>query len=87
MVITTVIVARTVPEGQISTFPISLAIAVPPQFLWFQIQCPFDFCGKSAKACSHISSYMGNFYWDMLLGNFCIMLFLAFMATVFHGAK
>ena len=42
--VTIVIVLRTIPEGQIFTFPIVLAIVRPPQFLWFKIQCPFDFC-------------------------------------------
>ena len=37
------IVLRTTPERQIFTFPIVLAIVLPPQFLWFKIQCPFDF--------------------------------------------
>ena len=43
MAITIVIVSRTIPERQIFTFPIVLAIALPLQFLWFEIQCPFDF--------------------------------------------
>ena len=43
MAITIVIVLRTIPEGQIFTFQIVLAIVCPPQFLWFKIQCPFDF--------------------------------------------
>ena len=41
--LTIVIVLRTIPEGQTFTFPIVLAIVLPPQFLWFKIQCPFDF--------------------------------------------
>ena len=41
--ITIVIVVTTIPERQIFTFPIVLAIVLPPQFLWFKIQCPFDF--------------------------------------------
>ena len=41
--ITKVIVSGTIPERQISTFPIVLAIVRPPQFLWFKIQYPFDF--------------------------------------------
>ena len=45
MAITIVIVVRTIPERQISTFPIVHAIVLPPQFLWFKIQCPFDFYG------------------------------------------
>ena len=43
MAITIVIVLRTIPEGQIFTFQIVLAIVRPPQFLWFKIRCPFDF--------------------------------------------
>ena len=43
MAITKVIVLRTIPEREIFTFPIVLAIVLPPQFLWFKIQCPFDF--------------------------------------------
>ena len=43
MAITIVIVLRTLPERQIFTFPIVLAIVLTPQFLWFKIQCPFDF--------------------------------------------
>ena len=43
MAITKVIVLRTIPERQIFTFPIVLAIVLTPQFLWFKIQCPFDF--------------------------------------------
>ena len=43
MVITIMIVVRTMPERQISTFQIVLAIVLPPQFLWFKIQCSFDF--------------------------------------------
>ena len=43
MAITIVIVLTTIPERQIFTFPIVLAIVLPPQFLWFKIQCPFDF--------------------------------------------
>ena len=38
-----VIVLRMIPERQIFTFPIVLAIVLTPQFLWFKIQCPFDF--------------------------------------------
>ena len=41
--ITIVIVLRTLPERQIFTFLIVLAIVLTPQFLWFKIQCPFDF--------------------------------------------
>ena len=41
--ITIVIVLRTIPERQIFTFPIVLAIVLTLQFLWFKIQCPFDF--------------------------------------------
>ena len=40
---TIVIVLRTIPERQIFTFPIVLAIVLTLQFLWFKIQCPFDF--------------------------------------------
>ena len=40
---TIVIVLRMIPERQIFTFPIVLAIVLTPQFLWFKIQCPFDF--------------------------------------------
>ena len=43
MAITVVIVLRKIPERQIFTFPIVLAIVITPQFLWFKIQCPFDF--------------------------------------------
>ena len=43
MAITIVIVLRTILERQIFTFPIVLAIVLTPQFLWFKIQCPFDF--------------------------------------------
>ena len=43
MAITIVIVLRTIPEWQIFTFPIVLAIVLTPQFLWFKIQCPFNF--------------------------------------------
>ena len=43
MAITIVIVLRMIPERQIFTFPIVLAIVLTPQFLWFKIQCPFDF--------------------------------------------
>ena len=43
MAITIVIVLRTIPERQIFTFPIVLAIVHTPQLLWFKIQCPFDF--------------------------------------------
>ena len=35
--ITIVIVLRTIPERQIFTFPIVLAIVLPPQFLLFKI--------------------------------------------------
>ena len=41
--ITIVIVLRAIPERQIFTFPIVLAIVLTPQCLWFKIQCPFDF--------------------------------------------
>ena len=44
IVVTIVIVVRMIPERQISTFSIVLAIVLPPQFLWFKIKCPFDFC-------------------------------------------
>ena len=43
MAITIVIVLTTIPERQIFTFPIVLAVVLSPQFLWFKIQCPFDF--------------------------------------------
>ena len=43
MATTIVIVLTTIPERQIFTFPIVLAIVLPPQFLWFKIQWPFDF--------------------------------------------
>ena len=43
MITKMVIVVRTIPECQLSTFPIVLVIVLPPQFLWFKIQCPFDF--------------------------------------------
>ena len=43
LAITIVIVLRTIPEQQIFTFPIVLTIVLTPQFLWFKIQCPFDF--------------------------------------------
>ena len=43
MAITIVIVLRTIAERQIFTFPIVLAIVLTLQFLWFKIQCPFDF--------------------------------------------
>ena len=43
MAITIVIVLRTIPERQILTFPIVLAIVLTPQFIWFKIQCLFDF--------------------------------------------
>ena len=43
MAITIVIVLSAIPEQQILTFPIVLAIVLTPQFLWFKIQCPFDF--------------------------------------------
>ena len=43
MAITIVIVLRTIPERQIFPFLIVLAIVLTPQFLWFKIQCPFDF--------------------------------------------
>ena len=43
MAVTIVIVLRTIPERQIFTFPIVLAIVLTPQFLWFKIQCPVDF--------------------------------------------
>ena len=43
MAITIVIVLRTIPERQIFRFLIVLAIVLTPQFLWFKIQCPFDF--------------------------------------------
>ena len=43
MAITIVIVLTTIPERQIFTFPIVLAIVLSPQFPWFKIQCPFDF--------------------------------------------
>ena len=43
MAITIVIVLITIQERQIFTFPIVLAIVLTPQFLWFKIQCPFDF--------------------------------------------
>ena len=38
MTVTIVIVVRTIPERQISMYPIVLAIVLPPQFLWFKIQ-------------------------------------------------
>ena len=38
MAMTIVIVLRTIPERQIFTFPIVLAIVLTPQFLWFKIQ-------------------------------------------------
>ena len=41
--ITIVIVLGTIPQRQIFTSPIVLAIVLPPQFLLFKIQCPFDF--------------------------------------------
>ena len=77
MTVTIVIVVRTIPERQISMYPIVLAIVLPPQFLWFKIQCLFDFFVNSHGS-SHISSHM-----EMLLGNFCIMLLFAFMAQFF----
>ena len=43
MAVTIVIVLRTIPEWQIFTLPIVLAIVLTPQFLWFKIHCPFDF--------------------------------------------
>ena len=43
MAITIVIFLITIPERQMFTFPIVLAIVFTPQFLWFKIQCPFDF--------------------------------------------
>ena len=43
MAITIVIVLTTIPERQIFTSPIVLAIVLPPQFLWFKIQCTFNF--------------------------------------------
>ena len=43
MAITIVIVLRTIPERQIFSIPIVLAIVLPPQFPWFKIQCPLDF--------------------------------------------
>ena len=43
IVITIAIVLRTIPERQIFTFPIVLVIVLQPQFLWFKIQCPFNF--------------------------------------------
>ena len=43
MAITIVIVLTTIPERQIFTFPIVLAIVLSPQFPWFKIQCPVDF--------------------------------------------
>ena len=41
--ITIVITIGTIPEGQKLSLPIVLAIVLPPQFLWFNFQCPFDF--------------------------------------------
>ena len=78
MAITIVIVLTTIPERQIFTFPIVLAIVLPPYFLWFKIQCPFDFLcelKKFASVSSHVSSHMA-----ILLRNFCILLLFAFMA-------
>ena len=43
MATTIVIVLTTIPERQIFTFPIVLAIVLPQQLLWFKIQWPFDF--------------------------------------------
>ena len=43
MVITIVIVMRTVSERQISMFLIVLAIVLPPQFLCFNISMPLRF--------------------------------------------
>ena len=43
MAITKVIVLRKIPERQIYTFPIVLAIVLTLQLLWFKIRCPFDF--------------------------------------------
>ena len=40
--ITIGIVLRKIPERQIFTLPIVLAIVLLRQFLWFKIQCPFD---------------------------------------------
>ena len=37
IVITIVIVVGTIPERQISTFSILLAMVLPPQFFWFKI--------------------------------------------------
>ena len=70
MVITIVIVARTILERQIYLYPIVLAIVLPP-FSLVQDSMPL-------KVSSHISSHM-----VMLLGNFCIILLFASMAQVF----
>ena len=77
MTVTIVNVVRTIPERQISMYPIVLAIVLPPQFLWFKIQCLFDFFVYSYGS-SHISNHM-----EMLLGNLCIMLLFALMAPGF----
>ena len=43
MAMTIVYCFKNIPERQLFTFPIVLAIVLTPQFLWFKIQCPFDF--------------------------------------------
>ena len=40
IVLTTVIVVRTIPKFQVLAFPIVPAIVLPTQFLLFKIQCP-----------------------------------------------
>ena len=77
MAITIVIVLTTIPERQIFTFPIVLAIVLPPQCLWFN-SMPLRFLcelKKFASVSSHVSSHMA-----ILLRNFCIILLFAFMA-------
>ena len=78
MVITIVIVVRTIPERQISTFPIVLAIVLPPQFFGSRFNAPSIslWTEKFAKVSAHTSSHVA-----MLLGNFCILLLSAFMAA------
>ena len=78
MAITIVIVLTTIPEWQIFTFPIVLAIVLFTAFSLVQDSMPLRFLcelKKFASVSSHVSSHMA-----ILLRNFCIILLFAFMA-------
>ena len=78
MVITIVMVLRTIPERQIFMFPIVLSIVHPLAVFMVQDSMSLRFLcelKKFASVSSHISSNMA-----ILLRNFCITLLFAFMA-------